>query len=942
MLERKGSARIWMSQLILLLLFTVFYTRGQELPPISHFSSDVYQAGNQNWSIAQSDIDFIYIANNDGLLEYNGAYWSLYPSPNNSIVRAVAAIDGKVYTGNYMDFGVWERNEYSQLVYRSLLDELKLDAIEDEQFWSIIQKDKWILFQSFNRIIIYDTLLGNAKAIMAENSISKVFEAKDVIYFHDNKYGIYSILNGEKQLVNDDPILRDEIIIGIFELNGKLLLFTQTSGILVLDGDHLTTWDVGINETLRTFSLYSVIRLSDGGFAIGTISNGLLILDANGNTKYRIDEKNGLGDNTVLSVWEDKSRNIWLGLNNGIDCINLDSRFTFYSDPEGKLGTAYSSAIFNGRQYMGTNQGLFSRMIDRDEDYELIPGTEGQVWMLGVINDELFAGHHLGTFIIEDDSARLVADVEGTWDIKQIPGNDSLLLQGNYSGLHILENNNGVWKLRNKIAGFDISSKHFELASSGRIIVSHEYKGVFVINVTPDYREITDFSRNSSVDRSSNSSLVAFNDQILYGAEFGIFKYEYESNTFIKDTILSKVFENDVYVTGKMVVDDVGQLWIFTRKQLNKVQLGSLANEYVIEEIPISISYRTNLKGYENIYHQGDDRYLLGTAHGYLMLDNKKEADFDTGIVVTEVRMGGEDGRMNPVDMTEEAKFDSENNFVQISYAIPEFNKYLEAEYQYILKGRREAHWSGWTQEFSQRFENLDYGTYSFEVRGRIGNYELDNVAVYEFEIKKPWYASTQAIIIYILLGLIAAIIINYFYKLYYRRQQQKVMDETNREMKLKELASEQEIMRLNNESLNRDIESRNRELAVATMNMVKNNNVLQSIKNEILKNDGDVKSQSVIKIIDNSLNSKEDWKFFEEAFNHADKDFFKKVKSRHPDLTSNDLRLCVYLRLNLTSKEIAPLLNISPRSVEIKRYRLRKKINLEREINLNEYFINL
>ena len=97
-----------------------------------------------------------------------------------------------------------------------------------------------------------------------------------------------------------------------------------------------------------------------------------------------------------------------------------------------------------------------------------------------------------------------------------------------------------------------------------------------------------------------------------------------------------------------------------------------------------------------------------------------------------------------------------------------------------------------------------------------------------------------------------------------------------------------------------------------------------------------------MVKKINKSLNDKDDWEFFEEAFNHADKDFFKKVKDIHPELTSNDLRFCVYLRLNLSSKEIAPLLNISHRSVEIKRYRLRKKINLDNKVNLNNYFIGL
>ena len=99
---------------------------------------------------------------------------------------------------------------------------------------------------------------------------------------------------------------------------------------------------------------------------------------------------------------------------------------------------------------------------------------------------------------------------------------------------------------------------------------------------------------------------------------------------------------------------------------------------------------------------------------------------------------------------------------------------------------------------------------------------------------------------------------------------------------------------------------------------------------------------KSVIRTIDRNINNVDDWKFFEDAFNNADKDFLKKVKSSHPELTANDLRLCAYLRLNLSSKEIAPLLNISVRSVEVKRYRLRKKINLAHENGLVDYIMQI
>ena len=97
-----------------------------------------------------------------------------------------------------------------------------------------------------------------------------------------------------------------------------------------------------------------------------------------------------------------------------------------------------------------------------------------------------------------------------------------------------------------------------------------------------------------------------------------------------------------------------------------------------------------------------------------------------------------------------------------------------------------------------------------------------------------------------------------------------------------------------------------------------------------------------VIKIIDSNLNNEDDWRFFEEAFNNADREFLKKIKRIHNKLTKNDLKLCAYLRLNLSSKDIAPLLNISLRSVEIKRYRLRKKMKLTHNEGLTEYILSI
>ena len=155
-------------------------------------------------------------------------------------------------------------------------------------------------------------------------------------------------------------------------------------------------------------------------------------------------------------------------------------------------------------------------------------------------------------------------------------------------------------------------------------------------------------------------------------------------------------------------------------------------------------------------------------------------------------------------------------------------------------------------------------------------------------------------------------------------------------------LENQEKLIRLKNEQLQKDIESKNRELAVATLSTLKRNEFLNTIKKELTRIEDEPKAAKLIKTINKKLNSNDDWEYFEKAFENSDPDFFKKLKTVHPSLTNNDLKLCAYLRLNLSSKEIAPLLNISVHSVEIKRYRLRKKMELTRKQGIVAYIMTI
>src|SRR6187431_1303138 len=104
--------------LFFFILFTSVFS--QDLPPIVNYTPNIYGGGNQNWMISQDKNQFVFFANNDGLLEFNGSSWKLYPSPNETIIRSVKVIGDRIYTGCYMEFGYWKRKADGLLQYHSL------------------------------------------------------------------------------------------------------------------------------------------------------------------------------------------------------------------------------------------------------------------------------------------------------------------------------------------------------------------------------------------------------------------------------------------------------------------------------------------------------------------------------------------------------------------------------------------------------------------------------------------------------------------------------------------------------------------------------------------------------------------------------------------------------------------------------------------------------
>ncbi len=843
----------------------------QDFPSINNFYPVAYNGENQNWAISQSSGKIIYVANSKGLLEFNGAYWKQYLSPNESIMRSVQVVDDIVYTGCYMEFGYWKKNALGVMEYTSISQNINVDLIEDEEFWNIINIGNSIVFQSLQRIYIYDVNDGSVDVIGSEGKITKIFQIDQEVFFQSLGEGLFRINDGKANLFLDNQIVKENEVINIFGSEEDLLILTKDNGFYNINDKMVIKSKILSNEISSKVTVYDAIRLKNESFALGTIANGLIIINEKGELVSEVNLEKGLINNTVLTLFEDITNNIWLGLDNGISYIDANSPYELHNENYGILGSVYASTIHNDNLYLGTNQGLFYKKLGSDAKFSFIEGTDGQVWCLNVIDETLLCGHDGGTFIVDENQVEKVSDIPGTWSIARIDHQTDLLLQGNYDGLYVLEKSNGGWRLRNKLKGFNNSSRYFETIDNV-IFVNHEYKGIIKLKVDSSYTTIKSVTIDSTL-KGTDSGIAKYNGDLLYAYKKGVFKYDQSNQNFVKDSFLSKVYTEEEYESGKLIVDEKENLWFFTKSNITYITRTGLTDEQRIKNIPLTSEVRKGIIGYENISSLEDDTYLLGTTAGYITVDIKQPKTKDFLVHIGQVNNGLNKQVKESRNIQLKGEFNTQQNNLELFFYTPEYNKHVRTQYQYQLLGIYD-NWSKWSENSSVSFENLPHGAYTINVRSKIGHAISSNTATYAFEIAKPWYITNVMLSIYALGVFLFLFLMHSIYKQYYKKQRQALIDKNEKELRLTQMQNEREIIKITNDKLKIDFSSKSKELAASLLSISKKNDLLRMVKDELsyAKDENSVKS--IINTISESVRGNEDWEFFLEAFNIADSVF--------------------------------------------------------------------
>jgi ligand-binding sensor domain-containing protein/DNA-binding CsgD family transcriptional regulator len=938
-------------------------------PFIRNFSTIEYQAGIQNWHITQDARGILYVANNFGLLEFDGSNWEVYQTINGSKMRSVAVDpNGKIHVGGQRDFGYFFPDDSGQLIYTSLADSLPSAFRNFDETWNLFLDGDRQYYCTFSNIYIFDS--DTITVVQPSNPLELSFFVNRELWVDERGYGLSRLEDDKLTLVPGGEFFKDIRISSILPLyDNRYLISTSSEGIFEYTSSTIKPWNPVYQSKFKEAIINVMIRLKSGNYAIGTQNEGLFIVNSTGEPVRHFTTGRGLDNRTVLSLMEDDLQNLWVGLNNGLSYIELGSPFTFIDESNGLPGTGYSAFLDNNTLYLGTNTGLYQKDISKEETFfTLVDGTQGQVYHIGKYEQDILLGHHGGAFRIENGRAYLLSSEPGSWIFQQVRHAPELLVGGLYGGLQLFRKKDNHWIFEKKIEGFKESSRLMEQDREGNLWITHGYKGVFkIIDFLSDQASVEFYGNDRGFPSNMLINVYTIRNELIFTSENGIYKYDKHQGRFFRDPFFTKLFGESVQL-WKVQEDALGRIYFIGRDQIG-ILSKTVTGEYLQETSSFNMIRRFLNDDLETIVVLNNNEILFGAKDGFIHYDPNRKINRDATFKTLIRRFGtttmedstlyfGNQVRNGKVVITQPddqiITLPYYFNSVALTYAATSFESDEHVLHQFKLENF-DLSWSEWTTSTRKEYTNLGEGTYTFRVRSKNAFGEVSNEAKYTFIISPPWYRTPWAYLGYFS-AIVSVLFLNFIIidrkhkheKRVLTLKQKKELIQKEKELESLAQQNQQEITRLTNEKLESELRHKNKELATSTVHILNKNEFIVHLKDHIKsvakksgKNEIAEELTKLTSEIESNLSSDSDWEHFQVHFDNVHGDFSRKFRATYPDLSPQDMKLCAYLRMNLSTKEIANLLNISIRGVEISRYRLRKKLKLDRSINLQEFILN-
>ena len=859
------------------------------VPDITTFDKIDYQGGRQNWDIEVDANNIVYVANSEGLLRYIFGQWILNELPSGQSLRSICIYEDKVWCGGD-EIGFFNIDETGNLTYKHL-------AEINGNVWNIEAIGDNVFFQSNSTITIYNIRTESLVQYTFANSINGLAKWQNEIWTISTDKGLGTVKSDGFTFVKPFLPVQDQEVRVLFEHDDELYIVMMNGEVFAYDGEHFT--EIGIPEKS---SCFSATHYDENTFYLGSILEGIIpVKTDNGNVSVqrKIQERHGLLDNTVLSLGVDNSGNLWAGLDYGIAKINKESLLkTIISK-----GATYDLLLKDNTTYVATNKGLFANY--ESSDFSLVSGTQGQVWALNESASGVFACHNNGLMKIEGDQTNLVYNNAGVMDVAQF-GNSSHYLFSAYTGTLWMQEDGGEYLERQNLG----------LWGNPKLKYDEANQCVWVHDGSAD----TIVHRVQIINDSCAVTKTTMND--VFSTDNGLFFYDGNSLfEYIEGNFTESRMTLTKSITGRGItaleVSPENNVAVYIQNDEVKMVEELADGSIVIHDKLLSEVNNDILEQFECLKIH-DKLLYIATDQGVevLPLNNRynRQGLRDPIISKIEITHSGKNKPQSiyyPYTNNELNLASRQFKTITLSFASGEKQN---VEYRYRLLPYNEE-WTEWSSSQTQVvYGDLRPRKYTFELECRY-NGAIERKTSLPIIIEGIGYYYLRLGILFVIVAVIALVIIQFAKNQKLRlkhKHYKKVAAEEQIQAKKQQLLQFSEIIRHKNSFL------------------VEIRDALAQMKNSA--------AARWVNKIDQEINKEKKEFLFHKLFSEDHQDFIQRISSQYEDLTPNDIRLISFIRINANTSEIAQFLNISNSSVDTARYRLRKKLNLEQNQNLDKF----
>lgn len=934
-----------------------------------NFPPSSYSSSTQNWGVAEGFGGQMFFGNNRGLLSYDGDEWTMSFVTNYTSVRSVQmSADGhRLMAGATDEFGYFRMDgAHGRLSYTSLSGRLPASQRSFGEVWHIRCVGPATYFQSKNSVFKYRGERLVRRYQFAE-SVENVF-AVDGRVVVSTQRGLYEEAGQAMRLLPGLDALRGRKVRGIGHMGRAWLLATERDGLYLYDGHTCRPHEGKLADYLRHNYVYCA-ESQGQTMAFGTVRGGLAVANFQTGECHFASVLTGLQNNTVLSMMFDRLGNLWLGLDVGISYVMLTSPYHNLFGLSNNIGTGYASLLDGQLLYLGTNQGLYALryplgVTPMPLQPQSVGGIIGQIWCVRRIGGTIFCGSNDGAFVIDGMQATKIPGTLGTWNFISLHGHADSILACDYNGLYLLRRQGGRWTMAWRLQGFGESSGNFVQDADGAIWMSQWQKGIYRLVLSPDLRRATlqgFFHRGRGLEVDDNNYVTLIDGRVYVSSVNGFFRYNARTRGLDAQPWLNSIFHT-YGVSLRIYQTPAGDLWAYKpgylafahRTPRRRWAMRVMPMHNVIDQLQMSLGH---------IGFLGPHHTLLNSNDGFFIVRNTAARDQQPAarqqVYVKRVVSfnNGDSTLYTPSSQGRQPvlRVPHTLNSVRFCFIMPEYRDANAVSYECWLEGQDRtystAHYATY-KEYSQ----LPKGQYVFHVRATDNISKQTSEATFGIEVLPAWYESTVAYVLYLALVVVALWLLVRWQRQRVQREMVKLREGKERQLseqkerfRREQEEKEHELTKLRASQLETELKHKSGELADSTINLVRKNDILRTIdeKMEALytsigQNDTKaVLRQQVSRIrheIGRNMEDDDNWERFQDNFNIVYDNYLGALVARFPTLKKNDLKLCAYLKMGLSSKEIASLLNTNLRSVETARYRLRKKLGLEGGENLTAF----